>query len=156
MRLYSFTDLVQIKVARTFLDKGISLQKIRKAITCLKKNIPDAGKPLPELRFVTDGNTLFMITKDEKQIIDTLKKGWLVFTIALGDLIEELKGKAIDIGKERKYEVMFKAHKYPVILHAKTEDGGYRVECLSLSGCSSRGDTNRGPRDDKRCNRRTP
>ena len=107
VRLYSFTDLVQIKVARTFLDKGISLQKIRKAITCLKKNIPDVGKPLPELRFVTDGNTLFMITKDEKQIIDTLKKGWLVFTIALGDLIEELKGKAIDIGKERKYEVTF-------------------------------------------------
>lgn len=101
MRLYFFTDLVQIKVAGTFLDKGISFQRIRKAITYLKKNMPDVGKPLPELRFATDGNILFVITKDEKQIIDTLKKGQLVFTIALGDLIEELKGKVIDIEKEK-------------------------------------------------------
>lgn len=36
---------------------------------------------------------------------------------------------------------MFKAHKYPVIRHADTEDGGYRVERPSLPGYSSRGYT---------------
>ena len=32
-RLYSFEDLVRLKIAKTLIDKGISLQKIRKAIT---------------------------------------------------------------------------------------------------------------------------
>lgn len=141
VRLYSFNDLVQMKVARTLMDKGITLQKIRKSITYLKKNMPDVEKPLSELRFLTDGNTVFVITRDDKQIVDTLKKGQLVFSIALGDLIEELLGKVIDIEKQRKYEVSVKGHKYPVTLHADTEDGGYWVECPSLPGCSSQGDT---------------
>lgn len=141
VRLYSFNDLVQMKVARTLMDKGITLQKIRKSITYLKKNMPDVEKPLSELRFLTDGNTVFVITRDDKQIVDTLKKGQLVFSIALGDLIEELLGKVIDIEKQRKYEVSVKGHKYPVTLHADTEDGGYWVECPSLPGCVSQGDT---------------
>jgi predicted RNase H-like HicB family nuclease len=141
VRLYSFTDLVQMKVAKTLMDKGITLQKIRKAITYLKKNMPDVEEPLSELRFLTDGNTVFVITKDDRQIIDTLKKGQLVFSIALGDLIQELKGQIIDIEKERKYEVTVKGRKYSVVLHADTEDGGYWVECPSLPGCASQGDT---------------
>jgi predicted RNase H-like HicB family nuclease len=140
-RLYSFTDLVQMRVAKTLIDKGITLQKIRKSITYLKKNMPDVEKPLSELKFLTDGNTLFVITGDDRQIVDTLKKGQLVFAIALGDLIEELKGKVIDIEKERRYTVTVQTHKYPVVLRADTEDGGYWVECPSLPGCASQGDT---------------
>jgi predicted RNase H-like HicB family nuclease len=52
-----------------------------------------------------------------------------------------LRGKVIDIEKERKYEVTVKGHKYPVTLHTDTEDGGYWVECPSLPGCASQGDT---------------
>jgi predicted RNase H-like HicB family nuclease len=141
VRLYSFADLVQMRVAKTLLDEGITLQKIRKAITYLKKNMPDIKKPLSELRFLTDGSAIFVITKDDKQIIDVLKKGQLVFHIALGDLIEELKGQVINMEREKKYEVMCKGRKYPVVLHADTEDGGYWIECPSLPGCSSQGDT---------------
>jgi predicted RNase H-like HicB family nuclease len=141
VRLYSFTDLVQIKVAKTLLDKGVSLQKIRKSITYLKKNMPDVQKPLSELRFLTDGNSVFVITQDDKQIIDTLKRGQLVFSIALGGLIEELKGTIIDIEKTRSYKVSVKGVKYAVMLHSDTEDGGYWVECPSLPGCASQGDT---------------
>jgi predicted RNase H-like HicB family nuclease len=140
-RLYSFTDLVQMRVAKTLADKGITLQKIRMSITYLKKNMPDVEKPLSELKFLTDGNTVFVITGDDKQIVDTLKESQLVFAIALGDLVEELKGKVIDIEKERRYTVAVRAHKYPVILRADTEDGGYWVECPSLPGCASQGDT---------------
>src|SRR4030042_6781205 len=71
-RLYAFNDLVQLKVAKTLIDKGVSLQKIRKAITYLKKNFPDIKKPLAEMRFLTDGETIFIITKNEKAILDIL------------------------------------------------------------------------------------
>jgi len=141
VRLYSFNDLIQMKVAKTLLDKGISLQQIRKAITFLKKNMPEVARPLAEMRFLTDGATIFVLTKDKKKIIDTLKSGQLVFAIALGEIVEELKGEIIALQKERKYEVMVKGAKYPVILHPDTEDGGFWIECPSLPGCASQGDT---------------
>ena len=141
VRLYSFKDLIQLKVAKTLMDKGVSLQKIRKALTYLKKNMPEIEKPLSELRFLTDGETIFVLTKENKKIIDTLRSGQLVFSIALGEIVESLKSEVIALQKEKKYEVIVRGKKYPVILHTDTEDGGSWIECPSLPGCSSQGDT---------------
>ncbi|MBM4135943.1 MAG: MerR family transcriptional regulator [Nitrospira sp.] len=141
VRLYSFPDLVQLKIAKTLMDKGVSLQKIRKSINYLKKNMPEVEKPLSELRFLTDGETIFVITSDKKQIIDTLKNGQLVFSIALGEIVETLKGEIIALKKERRYEVAVRGKKYSVILHPDTEDRGYWIGCPSLPGCASQGDT---------------
>ena len=141
VRLYSFNDLIQLKVAKTLMDKGVSLQKIRKAINYLKKNMPEVEKSLFELRFLTDGETIFVLTKDKKIIIDTLKSGQLVFSIALGEIVENLKGEVLALQKERKYEVVVRGKKYTVTLHADTEDGGYWIDCPSLPGCASQGDT---------------
>ncbi len=141
VRLYSFNDLIQLKVAKTLLDKGVTLQKIRKAINYFKKHMPEIRKPLSELRFLTDGETIFVITKNKKEIIDTLKSGQLVFSIALGELIEDIEGEVVTFQEEKEYKVTVKGKKYNVILHIDTEDSGYWVECPSLPGCSSRGDT---------------
>ena len=141
VRLYSFNDLIQLKVAKTLMDKGVSLQKIRKALNYLKKNMPEIKKPLSELRFLTDGETIFVLTKDKKTIIDTLRNGQLVFAIALGEIIEGLKGEVSALQRERKYEVTVRGKKYSVILHPDTEDSGYWIECPSLPGCASQGDT---------------
>ena len=141
VRLYSFSDLVQLKVARTLMDKGISLQKIRKAMNYLKKNMPEVKKPLSELRFLTDGETLFVLTEDKKVIIDALKSGQFVFAVALGKIIEDLKGEVITLQKDKKYEVTVRSKKYSVILHPDREDRGYCIECPTLAGCASQGDT---------------
>jgi len=141
IRLYSFIDLVQLRVAKALKDKGISLQKIKKAINYLKKNMPEIEKPLAEIKFLTDGSTIFVITKDKKEIIDTLNNGQIVFVFALGEMVEELKGKVVEFQRERKYTVVVKAKKYSVILHEDIEDGGYWIECPELPGCVSQGDT---------------
>jgi predicted RNase H-like HicB family nuclease len=141
VRLYSFNNLVQLKVAKTLMDKGISLQKIRKAINYLKKNIPEVKKPLSEIKFLTDGETIFVLTEDKKVIIDVLKSGQLVFAVALGKIIEDLKGEVITLQREKKYEVTVRGKKYSVILHPDTEDRGHWVECPALAGCASQGDT---------------
>ena len=140
-RLYSFQDLVQLKVAKTLIDKGVSLQKIRKAITYLKKNFPDIEKPLAEMRFLTDGETIFVLTDKKGVILDTLSKGQMVFTLAIGEIIEELKGEVEKIGMDRRYKVSVKGKTYDVILHPDLEEGGFWVECPALSGCASQGDT---------------
>jgi predicted RNase H-like HicB family nuclease len=140
-RLYSFTDLVQLQVAKTLLDKGISLQKIRKAIHYLKKNFPDIEKPLAEMKFLTDGETIFVLTRNRNVILDTLSKGQMVFSLALGEIIEGLKGEVDKIRKDRKYKVSVKGKSYEVILHPDLEEEGFWVECPSLPGCASQGDT---------------
>jgi predicted RNase H-like HicB family nuclease len=140
-RLYSFNDLIQLKVARTLLNKGISLQKIRKAVWYLKKNMPNVDKPLSDLKFLTDGETIFVLTKDSRVVIDTLRHAQLVFSVALGLIIEELKGEVKILHDRRKYEVRVMRKKYPVVVHADTEDGGFWVECPDIPGCASQGDT---------------
>jgi predicted RNase H-like HicB family nuclease len=149
-RLYSFADLIRLKVAKTLRDKGISLQKIRKSLSYLKTHMPDVENPLSDLKFLTDGETIFVLTKDSQEIVDTLKSGQLIFSVSLGTIVDELRGEVKTLHDSRKYEVkamqrkyQVKAmqRKYQVILHADTEDGGYWVECPDIPGCVSQGDT---------------
>jgi len=141
VRLYSFNDLIQTKVIKTLKDAGISLQKIRKAIWWLKTNMPDIEKPLLNVKFVTDGTGIFIITEHSKEIIDVLNQGQFIISVALGQIIEEVKGEVKALHNERRYEVRLMGRNYSVILHADTEDGGYWVECPELPGCATQGDT---------------
>ena len=141
IRLYSFTDLVQLKVASTLKDKGLSVQKIRKSINYLKKTFPEVEKPLAEMKLITDGETIFVLTEKKQVILDTLSKGQIVMSIAIGEIIEELKGEVQKISRERKYKIKVMVKSYEVILHPDLEDGGFWVECPELPGCASQGDT---------------
>lgn len=142
VRLYSFPDLVSLKVAKTLIDQGLSLQKIRKSINYLKKNFPDTKKPLAELKFLTDGQSIFILTKNKNIVLDTLAKGQLVMTVvAFGQIIEELKALLKEMSQDRIYQVKVKNKSYKVILHPDLEAGGFWVECPSISGCASQGET---------------
>ena len=55
--------------------------------------------------------------------------------------MQELNGEIKRLCGDRKYTVLVRGQKYEVILHPDMEDGGYWVECPSLSGCASQGDT---------------
>jgi predicted RNase H-like HicB family nuclease len=141
MRLYSFTDLIQFKVAKFLRDQGLSLQKIRKSLNFLRKHLPEIEKPLAQLRFLTDGETIFVLTNKNREIIDTLKKGQYVLSIAIGELINELKGETSKMTMDRVYMVNVLKRSFKVILHPDLEDGGYWIECPELPGCSSQGDS---------------
>ncbi len=53
-RLYSYTDLVELKVVKRLLDAGISLQSARKAIEYLRTQL---GADLASAHLVIDGAT---------------------------------------------------------------------------------------------------
>jgi predicted RNase H-like HicB family nuclease len=141
VRLYSFADLVQLAVVKSLIDQGITLQKIRKSINYLKKNFPLIEKPLAQLKFLTDGRTIFVLTSNNKEILDTLAGGQLVFSIALGQIIENLKGEVKSISQDRDYKIKVGRKTYDVVLHPDLEDGGFWVECPALPGCASQGET---------------
>ena len=141
LRLYSFTDLIQFKVAKFLRHQGLSLQKIRKSLNFLRKHLPEIEKPLTRLRFLTDGETIFLLTDKDKVIIDTLHKGQYVLTLAIEPLVKELVGKTSQMATEKSYTVTVSKRNFKVILHPDLESGGYWVECPELPGCSSQGDS---------------
>jgi DNA-binding transcriptional MerR regulator len=141
VRLYGFVDLVQMKVAKMLLDKGVTLQKLRKALTYLKKHMNEIEKPLAELRFLTDGDTLFVLTENNQQIVDTLRGGQLVFSIALGEIVQDLRSSVIDMEKDRSYPVFVGARKYRAFLRQDPGDESYWADCPEFPGCRCQGDT---------------
>ncbi len=70
-RLYSYRDIVELKVVKRLLDGGVSLQKARTAVEFLRKNL---GADLASADLVLDGpNSLLVRTDDE--LIDLFRKG---------------------------------------------------------------------------------
>jgi DNA-binding transcriptional MerR regulator len=91
-RLYSFHDLVCLKVARDLTHHGISLQKIRRCLQPLKQYAANPGQPLDSLKYVTDGEKLFVITSDRKKILDAMEHDF-VLSLGIGSLVRQLNGE---------------------------------------------------------------
>lgn len=144
-RLYSFDELVQLKAAKRLRDEGLSLQKLRKALSEMRRVFPDVQKPLAEMTFLTDGNTVFILTQDPSTMLDVLKKQF-VFSLPLGLLVEELRGevRALEIQKEE--TVAVRGQDFNIVLKPDLEDGGYSVRCPALKA-NSQGETEQGAVD---------
>jgi DNA-binding transcriptional MerR regulator len=87
-RLYSFRDLVVLKVVKRLLDAGVSLQNIRKAIETLRsRGVAD----LAEITLISDGTTVYECHSPE-EVVDLLQGGQGVFGIAIGGAFKEIQG----------------------------------------------------------------
>jgi len=95
-RLYSFDDVVRVRVVKRLLDTGVSLQKVRLAIDELRAQ----GRSLAETTLVSDGETVYAMD-DDRQVLDLLKRGQSVFAIALDPVVEELRGEVTAFPMER-------------------------------------------------------
>jgi DNA-binding transcriptional MerR regulator len=84
-RLYSFEDLLQLRVVKTLLDTGISLQQIRRAIEYLK----DSERPLQSVTLMSDGNRIYA-PESPDAVVDLISKGQGVFAIALDKVRADL------------------------------------------------------------------
>ncbi|MFP5330826.1 MAG: helix-turn-helix domain-containing protein [Acidimicrobiia bacterium] len=84
-RLYSFRDLVALRVVRSLLDNGMSLQRVRRAWDYLRRNA-DMDTHLAEVKLVTDGQTIFRIARDDGQLMDALREGQLSFFVAIDEI----------------------------------------------------------------------
>ena len=87
-RLYSFRDLVVLKVVKRLLDAGVSLQNIRKAIETLRSRGVD---DLAGITLISDGTTVYECRSPE-EVVDLLQGGQGVFGIAIGGAFKEIQG----------------------------------------------------------------
>jgi DNA-binding transcriptional MerR regulator len=88
-RLYGFTDLVELRIIKSLLDAGVSLQRIREAIRYLRQEA--AGKPLTDVMLMSDGKHIYACHSGE-EVIDVLNHGQAVFGIAVGRVWADTEG----------------------------------------------------------------
>lgn len=97
-RLYSFTDVVQLKVIKRLLDAGMSLKKIRQAVLILRQQL-QSERPLADVTLLSDGQTIYA-AHSPSELVDVFKGGQGVFGIAIGPVQDELEGDLHDLYPE--------------------------------------------------------
>ena len=96
-RLYSFRDILVLKVVKRLLDTGISLQQIRAAVDHLRSR---GATDLAEVTLMSDGVSVYECTSAD-EVVDLLQGGQGVFGIALGRVWREVEGSLADLPAER-------------------------------------------------------
>jgi DNA-binding transcriptional MerR regulator len=96
-RLYSFRDILVLKLVKRLLETGISLQQIRIAVDQLRaEGIEDlAGTTL-----MSDGASVYLCTSSD-EVIDLVNRGQGVFGIAVGAVLREVETTLITIDAVR-------------------------------------------------------
>ncbi|MFG2978471.1 MerR family transcriptional regulator [Streptomyces sp. NPDC048331] len=101
-RLYSFRDVVVLKIVKRFLDTGVALQNIRTAV----QHLQDRGfSDLERMTLMSDGATVYECTSPD-QVVSLLQGGQGVFGIAVGvvwsdveSALSQLHGERVDTGE---------------------------------------------------------
>jgi DNA-binding transcriptional MerR regulator len=96
-RLYSFKDILVLKIVKRLLDTGISLHNIRVAVDHLRQR---GVKDLANITLFSDGTTVYECTSAE-EVVDLLQGGQGVFGIAVSGAMRELTGAIADFPGER-------------------------------------------------------
>ena len=92
-RLYSFRDILVLKVVKRLLDTGISLQQIRAAV----RHLRDRGSAdLAQVTLMSDGVSVYECTSTD-EVVDLLQGGQGVFGIALGKVWREVEGDLAEL-----------------------------------------------------------
>ncbi|MCP3426484.1 MerR family transcriptional regulator [Rothia sp. AR01] len=86
-RLYSFRDVLVLKIVKRLLDTGVSLQQIRSSVEHLRtRGVED----LAQITLMSDGASVYECTSPD-EVIDLVQAGQGVFGIAVGRVWRELE-----------------------------------------------------------------
>lgn len=101
-RLYSFRDVVVLKIVKRLLDTGVSLQNIRTAVRHLCSSAP---AELARMTLMSDGATVYECSSPD-EVVDLFKGGQGIFGIAVGVVwrdveaaLSQLHGERVDTGE---------------------------------------------------------
>lgn len=91
-RLYSFRDVLVLKLVKRLLETGISLQQIRVAVDQLHSaGITD----LAQTTLMSDGASVYLCTSND-EVIDLVQRGQGVFGIFVGQVLRDVEGDLVE------------------------------------------------------------
>lgn len=136
-RVYSFRDLVALRVVGQLREAGVSVQTIRKAVAYLKRH-PE--QPLSTLNLVGHGKKVFTLTDDPSKLVEASDNGQVVLSISVASLARHLEAGVTRISATREVTVRVRGRVYRAVFTPDLEVGGYTVEVPELPGCRTEGD----------------
>jgi DNA-binding transcriptional MerR regulator len=96
-RLYSFRDVLVLKIVKRLLDTGVSLAQIRQAVQHLR----DRGvEDLAGITLMSDGASVYECTSAD-EVVDLVQGGQGVFGIAVGRVWREVEATLVQLPGER-------------------------------------------------------
>lgn len=141
VRLYSFVDLVQVKVARQLRDAGISLQKMRKAVNALRNIAPEVEKPLAQFELISDGREVYVADSEDRMVAITSGMGQFYWRLKVGELVRELVGQVEQMAHLEESRVEVEGRDYPVTIHQDLDSDWWVGQCPAIRGCVTQGRT---------------
>jgi DNA-binding transcriptional MerR regulator len=99
-RLYSFRDILVLKIVKRLLDTGVSLHQIRTAVSHLRQRGVD---DLAGVTLMSDGASVYECTSPD-EVIDLVQGGQGVFGIAVGRVWREVEAELVDLPAESRDE----------------------------------------------------
>jgi len=96
-RLYSFRDILVLKIVKRLLDTGVSLQQIRTAVTHLRER---GVHDMAQITLMSDGASVYECTSAD-EVVDLVQGGQGVFGIAVGRVWREVEGTLAQLPSER-------------------------------------------------------
>ncbi|WP_166847714.1 MerR family transcriptional regulator [Isoptericola sp. BMS4] len=95
-RLYSFRDILVLKVVKRLLDTGVSLHQIRTAVTHLRER---GVEDLAQITLMSDGASVYECTSPD-EVVDLVQGGQGVFGIAVGRVWRDIEGTLSEMPTE--------------------------------------------------------
>lgn len=106
-RLYAFRDLVALRVVKSLLDNGMSVQRVRRAWDYLRRTA-ELDRHLAEVKLVTDGQSIFRIAQNDDELLDALRQGQLAFFVAINEIARSVEDDVtrFELDRERFLEML--------------------------------------------------
>lgn len=99
-RMYAFRDLVALKVVKSLIDSGMSLQRVRRAWDFLNKEV-GLDSHLAGVKLETDGKSIFRVVRREGEVMDALRKGQMAFFVAIDDCARQVSDEVAEFRRDR-------------------------------------------------------
>lgn len=99
-RMYSFRDLVALRVVKSLLDGGLSLQRVRRAWEFLNRKA-GLDHHLSEVKLVTDGRSVFRVVRRETEVLDALRQGQMAFFVAIDEITKQVGDEVAEFRSDR-------------------------------------------------------
>jgi len=105
-RLFTFRDIVEIRVALQLTGKGLRVSALRDCLKSIRRRLPRLEAPLASERLVTDGKTVFKYVKDVGVLESFDECGQFAFSFGLGEevqaVVRELEKMPVPVRYKRR------------------------------------------------------
>jgi DNA-binding transcriptional MerR regulator len=93
-RLYSYRDLLELKVIKTLLDAGLKLESVRQVFNYMREQL---GEDISSANLVISGKSSVLVRSGE-ELIDVLQQGQGVLNVlALSGVKDEIDARILEL-----------------------------------------------------------